>query len=137
MQLVQQFCPKVVRSIVQPYIKSYFAHSEVLLLTMLASEDQVQRARAVDIITSSIRRGSERGSCLPQKFVAPRLNMEAQTLDELMDWEVEPLTEPLLTAALGSEEVEALRERPLSVPMACSATHRALSAPSRKYLKPA
>ena len=28
------------------------------------------------------------------------------------------MTEPLLTAALSSEEVEALRERPLSVPMA-------------------
>ena len=27
-----------------------------------------------------------------------RLNMEDQTLAELMDWEAEPLTEPLLTA---------------------------------------
>ena len=90
------------RSVVQPYIKSYFAHSEVLLL-MLASQDQAERARAVHIITSSIRRGSERGSCLPRKFVAPRLNMEAQTLVELMDWEAEPLTEPQLTAKFGGD----------------------------------
>ena len=64
MQLVQQFCPKVVRSIVQPYIQSCFAHSEVLLLTMLAYEDQAERARTIHITTSRIRRGSERGSCL-------------------------------------------------------------------------
>ena len=62
----------------------------------------------------TIRRVSERGSCLPRKLVALRLNMEAQTLAELMNWEAEPLAEPLLTAALSSEEVGALRETPLS-----------------------
>ena len=77
-------CPKVERSIVQPYIKSYFAHSEVLLPTMLVSAGQAERGRAVHIITSCIRRGYERGSCLPWKLLAPRLNMEAQTLAELM-----------------------------------------------------
>ena len=113
-QLVQQFCPKVVRSIVQPYIKSYFARSEVLLPTMVASAGQAGRARAVHIITSRIQRGYERGSCLPRKLVVHRLNMEAQTLAELMNWEAEPLTEPLLTAALSSEKMRTLRETPLS-----------------------
>ena len=65
-------------------MKSYFSHSEVLLLTIL--------------------RLSERGSCLPRKLVAPRLNMETQTLAELMNWEAESWTEPLLTATLISEE---------------------------------
>ena len=83
---------------------------------MLASEDQAERARAVHI-TSRIRRGSERGNCLPRKFVAPRLNMEAQTLAELMGWEAEPSTEPLQTGTPSSEEVEALRQTPLSVPL--------------------
>ena len=34
-----------------------------------------------------------------------------------MDWEAEPLTEPLLTATHSSEELEALREKQLSVPL--------------------
>ena len=39
---------------------------------------------------------------------------EAQTLVELINWETEPLTEPLLTTALSSEEVGSLLETPLS-----------------------
>ena len=67
----------------------------------------------------TIRRVSERGSSLPRKLVAPHLNIEAQTQAELMKWEAEPLAEPLLTAALSSDEVGALRETLLSVPLTC------------------
>ena len=49
--------------------------------------------------------------------MAPHLNMGAQTLAELMNREAEPLTEPLLTAALSLEKAGALLETPLSVPL--------------------
>ena len=72
---------------------------------MLATAGQAERARAV-IITSRIRRGYGRGSCLSRKLMAPRLNVNAlaQTLAELM-WGGEPLTEPLLTDSISSDEV--------------------------------
>ena len=58
-KLATSYCPFGVRTIFQPYIASYFTDPELLLLTMLASEDEVEGAHAGDIIT-----GSERGKIL-------------------------------------------------------------------------
>ena len=114
-QLIAKFCPSRVQDIVRPYISSYFAHPELLLLTMLASHDPEERSCAVDICRR-IRNGAERGSCLPRRFVPPALNFNAQSLAGLIDWDSEPLTEPLMTASLRTDEVEDCRITPLSVP---------------------
>ena len=52
MQLVRTFCPREVQDIVNPYIgrSAYFAHPELLLLTLPASEQERERHFAVAIV---------------------------------------------------------------------------------------
>ena len=117
-QLVEKYCPPIVKKIVVKYVTSsgYFAHPELLLLTLLASDSEEERRFAVNIIVNRIRNGDVSGSHLPRKFAVSAVNFKADDLVQLIDWETVPLTEPLLTATLSTEEVAACAITPLSVP---------------------
>ena len=117
MQLVSTFCPREVQDIVNPYIgrSAYFAHPELLLLTLLASEQEQERHFAVAIVRGA-RKGELKGCSLPRKFEVPPINFEAQGLTELIDWSKVPIMEPLLTSMMTMKELEACLDQPLSVP---------------------
>ena len=109
-----KYCPKKVQDIVRPYItrSSYYAHPELLLM---ASDQAEERRFAVNAI-KGIRNGKMTDSSLPRKFIAAPVNFEAQCLTELIDWEKVPLSQPLLTATMTSEEVEVCMDWPITVP---------------------
>ena len=115
---MEKCCPPTVKNIVSKYVarSSYFAHPELLLLTLLASDSDEERRFAVSIIVSRIRDGANSGTSLPRKLTAPPVNFKAEDLTQLIDWETVPLTEPLVTATLSTEEVEDCLVTPLSVP---------------------
>lgn len=106
------------QDVVSKYVtsSSYFAHPELLLLTLLSSEDEEERREGIQIIKEKIRKGDQDGNYLPRKFNAPPVNFKAEKLTELIDWDSLPLSEPLLTATLTTNEVVACLDVPLSVP---------------------
>ena len=118
MQLVEKYCPTIVKDIVCKYIarSSYFAHPELILITLLSSGDEEERMFAVRMIRDNIRKGAMTGSSLPRKFDAPTINFQAQKLSQLIDWDSVPLTEPLITGDLTTEQVVACLDTPLAVP---------------------
>ena len=59
---------------------SYFAHPELLLTTMLASDEEEERRFAVKVIREGIRKGTELGSYQPRQFRAPPVNFQAENL---------------------------------------------------------
>ena len=115
---MEKFCPSKVQEIVKKYVSrsSYFAHPENILISLLASNDEEERRFGVFTIKDKIRKGEEVGSSLPRKFDAPPVNFKAQSLSQLIDWETVPLTEPLLTASLTSEQLTSFLDSPLEVP---------------------
>ena len=117
-QLVEKYSPDVVKEVVCKYIarSSYFAHPELILITLLGSQDEKERRFAVKVIRDKIRKGADTGNCLPRKFNAPPINHKAQDLFQLIDWDSVPLTEPLITASLSTQQVVACLDTPLSVP---------------------
>lgn len=101
-------CPAHAQVIVRPYINnsSYFAHPELLLLTMLASSQQQERKFAVTTIRN-LRNGEITGISTPRKFQVPAVNFEANEIVELINWAEVPVTEPLITASLPTKQIEA------------------------------
>ena len=51
-----------------------------------------------------------------RKFIIPKINFNAQSYAELIDWEKSKLTEPPLTLSLTEAEVLAFKESPFDVP---------------------
>ena len=51
-----------------------------------------------------------------RKFVIPKINFDAKTYTELIDWHSPNLTEPPLTKMLSGDEVRAFEENPFQVP---------------------
>ena len=51
-----------------------------------------------------------------QKFVVPKINFEAQTYPDLIDWENSAFSEPPLTALLTDTEIRDLEKDPLFIP---------------------
>lgn len=116
-QLVNKYCSEKVREVVDVYVarSSYFAHPELLLISLLASDDEEERQFAVSTILQKIRKGSDTGDARPRQFRAPPVNFGAEKLAQLIDWDKVKLTEPLLTANLSSLEVVAFLNCPLKV----------------------
>ena len=117
-QRVSKYCSAKVRAVVDQYItrSSYFAHPELLLISLLTSTDEKDRHFAVKTIRQKIRKGSEFGDSKPRQFKAPPVNFKAEKLTQLIDWDTVKLSEPLLTATLTSEELLGFLENPLEVP---------------------
>ena len=101
------------QKIVKPFIASnaYHANSEHILLAMLCSDDSQLREDAVQTILE-LRAGKVGGSQL-REFVPPKkLNFDATHIKELIDWDLESITEPPLTYKLSTQdliEVEAVK----------------------------
>ena len=117
-QLVDKYCSAKVRTVVDQYVtrSSYFAHPELLLISLLASEDEEERRFGVKIIKEKIRKGSEQGCSLPRQFKAPPVNFKAVSLMTLIDWNTVRLTEPLITSTMTLEQLVTCLDTPLVVP---------------------
>lgn len=78
--------PLKTRDIVRFYIErnAYFAHSENILLAMLADTDPNMRIKAINII-KKIRKEEVFGDDSPRPFHVPTLNFKAKTYDEMID----------------------------------------------------
>ena len=93
----------------------WFAHPENILLSLLASEDEEERRFAIRVILDKVRRGGQ-GDSSVRTFKIPAINWKAKKIQELIDWDQTPITEPVVTTNLSSEELLACLDTPLVVP---------------------
>ena len=100
---------------VESYVKSsaWYAHSEMVLQTMLCSSDERERSFAVAQIRD-IRDGQDKGDTSVRFRKHPILNMQAATLADLINWE--DAHEPVLTCDIPSDELQQFIETPMEVP---------------------
>lgn len=99
--------------LVKPYItrSAYYAHSENILLAMLAETDKAKRSRAVDT-TLQCRQQQSRSNEVRQ-FVVPSINYSATDYVDMIDWK--EVYEPPVTMKLSDEELAKLRDIPLTL----------------------
>ena len=100
-----------------PYVKSiaWNAHSEHILQTMLTSDDKDKREFAVQQILT-IRGQKELGDRKHRARRQPKINTEATTLQDLIDWTVDGIHEPLLTCDVPTDQLSQYIEEKMTVP---------------------
>ena len=99
---------KRVRDIVSPTIQrgSYCCHSETILQALLCSQDEEDRRFAINQIKAIRERlgDPDIGDGSFRERITPKLNFEATTLKEMIDWE-EVLNEPVLTTDIPTSKL--------------------------------
>lgn len=105
---------KTVQQTVETTVRTsaWFAHSESVLMSMLCSDNQEERNFAVSKVLA-IRGEAVLGDSSLRFRVLPNLNLAAENLVDLIDWE--DALEPLVTCRMTKEELEQLRVQPLEV----------------------
>jgi hypothetical protein len=116
--IVRDILPKKITDVIFKFVESgaWMAHSEVLLLSLICSQDEEERRFAINKILQ-IRGNVDVGSRDVRDYHVPQLNWNAQKLVDLIDWE-HPLRiphEPLLTCHLKNEELRQFLDRPFEV----------------------
>ena len=89
---------------------AYSAHSENVLMSMLAEDSRNIRYKAVTSILK-IRVGANFGDSSVRRFVVPALNYEADHYSEITDLH----HKPIFTTDIASDEIIAYRERKMEV----------------------
>lgn len=105
---------KVVQDAVMPYVKNgaWFSNSEAVLQTMLCSRSSEERQFAVDKILE-LREGREAGDTSVRTMRKPALNVEAETLQDMISWE--DAHEPVLACSLSSDQLRDIIASPMVV----------------------
>lgn len=122
--------PQEVLDIVSHYVGTgaWFAHSEAILLSMLASPNVLEREFAVEKVLS-IRRGEEYGNKQPRTWVKPDINFDATTLQDLIDWDGDKIHEPVFSCDLSRQQIKDIVDNQLQVdnyPLHTQSTERAV-----------
>ena len=122
--------PQKVLEIVSWYVNkgAWFAHSEAILLTMLASTNRLERELAVKKVLS-IRGDEEYGNKQPRAWVKPDINFDATTLQGLIDWEDGNIHEPIFSCHLSRQKIKDIADHQLKVdnyPIHTQSTERAV-----------
>lgn len=109
--------PKKVRDAVTFYIRTgaWYAHSECLLLSLLASTDPSDRRFAVDQILK-LRGHSDSGDTSVRPRVTPKLNLSATSLTKLITWKAGNVDEPVLTCSMTRAEIKSFLDKPYDPP---------------------
>ena len=109
--------PAVVQNAVTKYIRTgaWYALSENILLSLIASSDKLDRAFAVDKILN-IRGTKNFGDSRTKPRVTPKINLDASNLVELIPCDTEPVHEPIFTCNMSSENIKNFVEEPFKVP---------------------
>ena len=69
--------------VVAPWTKSWFAHSENLILSMLASQDEETRVCGINKLLK-VRNSNDHGDTSVRTFEPPALNLNAKSITELI-----------------------------------------------------
>jgi hypothetical protein len=94
---------------------AFHAHSESLLISLLASSLNENRTFAVNMILK-IRGDSEQGDTSVRNRKKPTLNFDAVTLLELIDWSNEQILEPNFTCNMTKRDLKKVIDSPMEVP---------------------
>ena len=86
---------------------AWFSHSESLLLTLLASNDPSDRDFSVSQIVR-IRNGEDYGDKSERARKTPEINLNADNLKDLIDWDKEKVTEPIFTCSISTNDLQDL-----------------------------
>ena len=105
--------PQPLPGIIRPVIQrnAYWAHPEALLLAMAADPAEEVRAHAVQTIQQCRRQPQEQ----VRPYLLPMVNMEAEDITQLIDWQAELVTEPPLTVDLSDAALLEISRTPLQV----------------------
>ena len=108
--------PKESATIAKCYISrnAYFAHSENLLLAMLADSSRDKRQKAVHRILQTRKEASRKN--VVRVFRVPSLNYDADDWTDVIKWDEADICEPPLTYKLSNEEISNFEEEPFKVP---------------------
>ena len=84
-------------------------------MSMLTDADPEVRSDAVEKILN-IRGSQDMVNNSTRKFIIPKLNFEASSYTDMIDWRAETLYEPALTTSLSTSELVKLKIDPLNMP---------------------
>ena len=93
---------------------AHWAHSENILISMLADEREEIRRMAVLRIMRARREFDHTSH--PRQFIPPQVKFDATNFFDLVDWELEPCTEPPLTMDMELDIVMSALSAPLRLP---------------------
>ena len=96
----------------------YYAHSENVLVGMLASNEDEVRLKAIQTILSARKESHSHSSTKVRQFVVPEINIEANNFYDMIDFSDEVYEPPLLTR-FKNNEIEELDSRPLKLLHPC------------------
>ena len=105
---------KTIKKIAMKFIEkgAWSAHSEPLLLSLLASNEEEDRRFAISKILE-IRNGADFGDTSVRQVVTPNLNWDAKSLRHLQNFE--SLTESNVTSSISSKDLWDFLEKPLEL----------------------
>ena len=104
---------------VMPTIRrsAWYAHSEMIIQTLLCSQDQKERINGVERILAIRGEGdpeTQLGDSSVRVRKTPELNIEATSMSDLISWS-EGVSEPPLTCSLSTLQVKSLINTPMEV----------------------
>ena len=108
LRYVRKMSPSI-QALIGKYIKSsaWNAHSEAILLSLLVGSKE-DRAFAVDKILQIRKDSPDQGDTRPRFRHNPvTLNLNANSLQDMIEWDKEVLHEPYLTCSMLEEELQA------------------------------
>ena len=114
MQIARDVLPEEIKEVVKKKVSdgAWMAHSEVLLLHLLASDDEERRRFAINKIVA-LRAGSDFGETKNRPHKVPNLNWSAKRIEDLISWD--GATEPFLTAKLHTNELRGFLSKPFTM----------------------
>ena len=107
--------------IVRPYIarNAYYAHSEFILMTMLADSSREKRSIAINHILDIRKKPKLVKNILKPEirpFIIPNISFEAVSYDGMINWDNNTNTEPPITITMDYVELNKMLETPLVIP---------------------
>ena len=119
LRLTLQQNKKVIK-IVFPHLESsaWWAHSEMILQSLLCSEDDSDRKFAIEKILDLRQNNidSRRTEKVVRTRTKAKLNRQATSLQDLIIWDKNNVCEPILTQSLTDEDIKEFETQPMIVP---------------------
>ena len=122
-RLVERFCTEEEVKLLEPHLNfnGYFGQIEVVLVSLLASQVKEERSNALEIVKSLRKKEKRSKRKTVRKVRNPKLNLEATKLEDLVDLNQASSSPPLLFN-LTDDQLDLLKDEPLSVDLPCSTT---------------